>query len=101
MSWGHDEYLYQVLRHNGCQIPEKGLSIIRFHSFFAWHKEGQYQYFMAPEDEKILKWCKRFSCADLYSKGTLPISKQQIENELEPYYRSLIEKYFPNTILNW
>ena len=20
-SWGHDEYLYQILKHNGCKMP--------------------------------------------------------------------------------
>lgn len=31
VSFGHDEYMYQVLKHNGCTIPEEGLAMIRFH----------------------------------------------------------------------
>lgn len=29
MSWGHDEYFYRVLRHNGHNLPEEALFIIR------------------------------------------------------------------------
>lgn len=28
MSFGHDEYLYQLLTRNGCSIPEEGLHIV-------------------------------------------------------------------------
>ncbi len=29
MSWGHDEYLYQVLIHNKATLPKEGLYMIR------------------------------------------------------------------------
>ena len=38
MSWGHDEYLYRVLINHGATIPEEGLYMIRFHSFYPWHR---------------------------------------------------------------
>ena len=38
MTYGHDEYMYNVLVGNGCPIPEEGLYMIRFHSFYPWHK---------------------------------------------------------------
>ena len=32
------EYLYQVLRnHASCGLPEEGLAMIRYHSFYLWH----------------------------------------------------------------
>lgn len=96
-SWSHDEYLYQVLMHNNCTIPIEGLWVIRYHSFYAWHKEGAYTYFMNETDRKGLEWVKRFSRADLYSKIETPPDLKK----LRPYYESLVEKYFPNTILNW
>jgi hypothetical protein len=34
MSWGHDEYLYQVCVRNGSTLPIEGLYMIRFHSFY-------------------------------------------------------------------
>lgn len=30
ISWGHDEYMYQMLKHNKCTLPEEGLYIIRY-----------------------------------------------------------------------
>jgi len=33
MSWGHDEYMYQVCTRNNSTLPKKALYIIRFHSF--------------------------------------------------------------------
>ncbi len=27
MSWGHDEYMYQMLKFNGCTLPECGLNM--------------------------------------------------------------------------
>ena len=37
MSWGHDEYLYRVLtNHSTCTLPDAGLNIIRYHSFYPW-----------------------------------------------------------------
>ena len=32
MSWGHDEYMYQVLKHNKTTLPEEALYMIRYAS---------------------------------------------------------------------
>lgn len=42
LSWGHDEYLYWVLKKNGCTLPKEGMDVIRFHSFYPWHTSGAY-----------------------------------------------------------
>jgi len=97
ISWGHDEYLYQVLVHNKCKIPVEGLKAIRYHSFYAWHTGGDYRYFMNEEDHKTLQWVLNFNTGDLYSKTRdLPDPTQ-----LKSYYESLVEKYFPNPVLEW
>ena len=45
MSWGHDEYLYRVLKnHKNCKLPEEALYMIRFHSFYPWHQSGDYSH---------------------------------------------------------
>jgi len=96
-SFGHDEYLYQVLKHNNCLIPEEGLRIIRYHSFYPWHKSGAYQHFMKDEDHVTLKWCQLFSKLDLYSKD----AKVPDVEKLIPYYATLISKYFHNEMMEW
>ena len=35
MSWGHDEYLYQILKD---YLPKPALYMIRYHSFYAQHR---------------------------------------------------------------
>lgn len=60
MSWGHDEYLYQVLKHNGTTIPEEGLYMIRFHSFYPWHTGGDYKHLTNEKDESMMKWVLEF-----------------------------------------
>lgn len=34
MSWGHDEYLYHVLKHNKSTLPDKALYIIVSYMFY-------------------------------------------------------------------
>ena len=89
MSFGHDEYMYQVLKHNTCTIPEEGLACIRFHSFYPWHQKSAYTQFMEAGDENLLMWVKEFNKFDLYSKSDhIPDFKA-----LQPYYEGLLQKY--------
>ncbi|XP_072017214.1 inositol oxygenase-like [Amphiura filiformis] len=94
ISWGHDEYLYQVLIANGCTLPEEGLWMIRYHSLYPWHTGGDYTYLCNNKDVEMLRWIREFSKFDLYSKGdVLPDI-----DALRPYYQSLIDKYVPGKI---
>ena len=68
MSWGHDEYLYLVLRDQST-LPREALAMIRFHSFYPWHHEGAYREFMAEGDEVLLHAVRAFNPYDLYSKS--------------------------------
>ncbi|XP_034828050.1 inositol oxygenase-like isoform X1 [Maniola hyperantus] len=96
MSWGHDEYLYRVLKHNNAKFPEQGLQMIRFHSFYPWHAGGDYSQFVTDEDEKIRQAVLKFNQYDLYTKSA---GVPDIE-ALWPYYEGLIEKYIPG-VLEW
>jgi len=97
MTWGHDEYMYQVCVYNGCTIPKEGLNMIRFHSFYPWHKEKEYSYLLCPEDKEVMDWVLMFNRGDLYSKrDDLP----EVES-LKSHYQKLIDKYFPRQDLNW
>lgn len=95
-SWGHDEYMYQVCKLNGSTLPQIALNIIRYHSFYSWHQGGAYDYLMNEEDKESLHWVRIFQKHDLYSK--LP-EKPNLD-KLLPYYRGLMEKYFP-PVLKW
>jgi inositol oxygenase len=88
MSWGHDEYLYHVFKD---YLPEPALYMIRYHSFYAWHREGAYDYLCDDHDRAMLEHVQAFNPYDLYSKNPVPPNW----TELRPYYEGLISKYFP------
>ncbi|MCH5684970.1 inositol oxygenase [Niabella sp. W65] len=49
-------------------LPEEGLYMLRYHSFYAWHREGGYDHLLDDHDRKMLKWVQLFNPYDLYSK---------------------------------
>jgi inositol oxygenase len=93
LSWGHDEYLYHVVRD---YLPEPALYMIRYHSFYPAHKEGEYGHLMNAHDRETFDWVRKFSAYDLYSKG----HERPDTNTLKPYYQELIAEYFPDK-LRW
>jgi len=90
-SWSHDEYMYQILKGN-CTIPEEGLYIIRYHSFYPWHKFGGYSHLASQKDHDFLKYLNMFQVCDLYSKVD---DKIDVPEKLK-YYEELIKEYIPN-----
>jgi len=95
LSWGHDEYLYLVLM-NQCSLPPEGLAMIRYHSFYPWHREGAYQHLTCPADKAALDAVRAFNPYDLYSKSDDSVDPES----LKPYYTALIDKFFPK-IIEW
>jgi inositol oxygenase len=88
MSWGHDEYLYQITKDF---LPEAALYMIRYHSFYAQHREHAYEHLMDDHDREMFEWVKKFNPYDLYSKSPIV----PVVTELRPYYENLIAKYLP------
>jgi inositol oxygenase len=68
LSWGHDEYLYHIMKAQST-IPDEGLAMIRYHSFYPWHSQGAYRWMMNEKDERMLEAVKAFNPYDLYSKS--------------------------------
>jgi inositol oxygenase len=91
MSWGHDEYLYQIMKDH---LPEPALYMIRYHSFYSQHREHGYEHLMDDHDREMFGWVNKFNPYDLYSKSPKP----PVVAELKPYYEGLIKKYLPETI---
>lgn len=96
LSWGHDEYLYHVVKDQST-LPDEALAMIRYHSFYPWHKEGAYRHLMCDKDYEMIKAVNAFNPYDLYSKSDgLPSV-----DELKPYYMELINEYFPQKVVKW
>jgi len=93
LSWGHDEYIYYVTKD---YLPAEALYMLRYHSFYPWHREGEYQPLTNARDREMLQWVQKFNPYDLYTKShTKPDVKA-----LRPFYEDLIAEYFP-TKLKW
>lgn len=90
-SWGHDEYLYHVVKD---YLPKEAAYIIRYHSFHASHREGAYSHLMNDYDQEMQKWVQLFCRYDLYSK-----SEEKLDiSSLLPYYKQLVSEFFPSEI---
>jgi inositol oxygenase len=91
LSWGHDEYIYQMAKD---YLPEPGLYMLRYHSFYAQHREHAYDHLMNGHDHEMFKWVNLFNPYDLYSKNPNPPDW----TKLKPYYEALVQKYLPATL---
>lgn len=91
LSWGHDEYIYHVAKD---YLPEEAQYMLRYHSFYPAHREGEYQYLMSDHDREIFNWVREFNQYDLYSKS----SERPDAEALRPFYEDLIREYFPAKI---
>lgn len=91
LSWGHDEYLYHVVKDN---LPLPALYMIRYHSCYPIHREGAYSYLMNDQDREMFDWVKKFNPYDLYSKG----AAKPDAVALRPYYEDLINEFLPGKI---
>ncbi|NTE01409.1 inositol oxygenase [Agrobacterium tumefaciens] len=91
MSWGHDEYVYHMMKP---YLPESGLYMLRYHSFYSQHRENAYDHLMSEKDHEMFKWVRLFNPYDLYSKNP----NQKSWEELQPYYKALVAKYLPPAI---
>jgi len=91
MSFGHDGYIYEAMK---SYLPIEALYMLRYHSFYAWHRHGAYDHLCNEQDRAMLPWVLKFNPYDLYSKGhTKPNFK-----ELKPYYDDLFAEFFPEKI---
>ncbi len=91
LSWGHDEYIYQVTRN---YLPEPAQYMLRYHSFYPAHRHGAYRHLMTQHDVKMFDWVRAFNPYDLYSKGRERPNMQ----EIMPYYQDLVTEFFPDKI---
>ena len=93
LSFGHDEYLYQVLKQNNenHKISYRYWNIIRYHSFYPWHDCGEYSQLMDKKDLETLKLVKEFNEFDLYSKEDIHL---EITDSIKKYYENLLNEFF-------
>ena len=84
---------YQILQQCKHSLPIEALYMIRFHSLYPYHMEGEYKELMNAFDEKMLPYLQKFNQYDLYSK-----ENSNIEID-ETFYKKLIDRYFQEKII--
>lgn len=98
LAWGHDEYLYQVLKkHPENKIPDEGMVMVRYHSFYPWHTGGSYAHLESPDDKAYKDIVVDFNQYDLYSKR----EETFVLDEIKAYYLPIIEKYLGSGPIMW
>jgi inositol oxygenase len=97
ISYGHDEYLYQILVQNGVDLPTEALYMVRYHSLYAWHRDGCYSHLEDDQDRRMKPWVQTFNRYDLYTKRDTMYSAQELAS-LETYYGGLLAKYLPGIL---
>ena len=96
LSWGHDEYLYHLVKEQS-RLPEEALAMIRYHSFYPWHSAGAYLDLMDEHDTKMLEAVRAFNPYDLYSKSDDVPKVEDLKvwpNHLTPVHHSVSNLYF-------
>lgn len=93
-AFGHDEYMYQMLKFNQAKFPEQALHMCRLHSCYPWHSSGEYDHLMKHEDHETKRWVQKFNNYDLYTKTPETLKTE----ELWPYYQNLIDKFCPGKL---
>ena len=93
MSWGHDEFLYHVVKQH---LSPKAAYIIRYHSFYAYHQHREYAHLMNDYDRMMIESVREFNPYDLYSKSDDAPSDD--DPALIEYYKELIDEFIPGPI---
>lgn len=91
MSFSHDGYIAKVMEP---YLNIEALYMLRYHSFYPWHKHGAYEHLANEQDRAMLPWVLKFNQYDLYSKGHTKPDVQQ----LKPWYDDLFAEFLPEKI---
>jgi inositol oxygenase len=91
MSFSHDGYIAEVVKES---MPMEALYMLRYHSFYPWHRHGAYDHLCNDTDRAMLAWVRDFNQYDLYSKGH---AKPDVK-ALKPYYDELFAEFLPEKL---
>lgn len=97
-SWSHDEFMYQTIKDSN--LPDEAKYIIRFHSLYLVHTNGEYRDLMNDYDKKILQYLQQFNKYDLYTKADIDKDKLgDYYDQCKPYYTALLQEYIGDYLM--
>jgi len=97
ISFGHDEYMYRLLKANKSTLPEEAMYMIKYHSLYTWHRENEYTELESDKDKKYKKYVQEFNQFDLYTKDDE--FNIELTDELKIYYTELVKKYIAKDLI--
>ena len=89
MSWGHDEYLYHVVKD---YLPDEGLAMIRYHSFYAGAPRGGVR---APDERPRPRDVGVGPSVQPVRPLLQGARAARRRRRCRPYYEDLIAEFFP------
>jgi inositol oxygenase len=78
-------------------LPEAGMAMIRYHSFYPWHSGGSYKQLLKKEDGRYMDWIRDFNQYDLYTKS----NKTYTLDEVRQHYEPIAHKYLGEGPIFW
>ena len=89
LSWGHDEYLYHVVKD---YLPDEALYMIRYHSFYPWHQGGRLR---SPHGRARPRMLPLGAGVQSRTTCTRRAAERPDVEKLKPFYDELIAEYLP------
>eukprot|EP00964_Phaeocystis_antarctica_P141187 scaffold106168_cov57-Phaeocystis_antarctica.AAC.3 len=91
--------MYQVLAQSaGVTLPKEALSVVRYHSLYPWHEQGDYSVLENDHDRCVKGWVGEAlqPARPLYQArhGLLRGESAEIV-EMREYYGAIADKYLP------
>jgi inositol oxygenase len=99
VSFGHDEYMFRLLKYNNHKMPIEAEYIIRYHSLYAWHSGSDYDYIMDNNDKMMKNIVVDFNNFDLYTKDDTNNINMIEEYDPTSYYSNLVKKYISSDMM--
>eukprot|EP00549_Striatella_unipunctata_P009129 CAMPEP_0118705530 /NCGR_PEP_ID=MMETSP0800-20121206/19917_1 /TAXON_ID=210618 ORGANISM="Striatella unipunctata, Strain CCMP2910" /NCGR_SAMPLE_ID=MMETSP0800 /ASSEMBLY_ACC=CAM_ASM_000638 /LENGTH=236 /DNA_ID=CAMNT_0006607691 /DNA_START=87 /DNA_END=795 /DNA_ORIENTATION=+ len=105
LTWSGVEYMYHVLQHNSCSIPDVGYRVLRLFTLQDWHTKNEYSHLANDDDVEAKALVAEFDQlrqeVALNQKNAKELSDEGCDNLWNSYYRELVAKYECGGLLQW
>jgi hypothetical protein len=105
LTWTGPEYMYHMLNHNGVDVPEEGLAILRLFSLRDWHTKREYGILANENDEDVQTFVADFDELRRDARKQLhhesDLSDEDCDVLWNTHYSHIVSKYCADGLLKW
>lgn len=105
MTWTGPEYMYHMLKFNGVDIPDEGLHMLRYFTFYDWHTVNHYSSLANDDDVDMKSFVADFHEVWQNASRGLRESHDMSDAECEhlwiTHYSHIVQKYDAHRLLKW